>query len=73
MAPLLFALCIEPLAAAICMMTFLLTLTNPHVTLPNLHALLREFIILSGYRVNTLKTEANPINLWDDQVESLKA
>lgn len=51
------------------MQTNLLT----HDTLPNVQALLREFGVLSGYKVNTLKTEALIINLSEAQVDYLKA
>lgn len=38
----------------------LLTLTNLHLTLPNLHAHLQAFGSLSGYKINMAKTEASP-------------
>lgn len=40
----------------------LLTLTNLHTTLPNLHAQLQTFAY-SRYKINTTKTKALPINL----------
>lgn len=39
----------------------LLTLTNLHVTLPNLTSQLCAFGALSGYKVNTSKIEALPV------------
>lgn len=41
----------------------LLTLTQLLVTLPNLHKLLEEFGSLSGYNVNSAKSEALLINM----------
>lgn len=93
LSPLLFILCIEPLAAAIRLHPdiagvqvhnkefklslfaddVLLTLTNLHITLPNLQVLLQSFGSLSGYKVNSHKTEALPIHVPPDLLSSLKA
>lgn len=78
--PLLFLLCLEPLAEAIrshpdikgVLMRqrayklslfaddILLTLTNPTISLPSRHALLHTVGSISGYKINTAKTEASP-------------
>lgn len=93
LSPLIFVLCIEPLAAAIRLNQditgvvvggrefkislyaddVLLTLTNLHVTLPNLVSQLDSFGVLSGYKVNTSKTEALPINIPHDDLVNLQA
>uniref|UniRef100_A0A803K2X3 Reverse transcriptase domain-containing protein n=1 Tax=Xenopus tropicalis TaxID=8364 RepID=A0A803K2X3_XENTR len=85
LSPLLYALSIEPLAAAIrCdpnitgitinSMQFkialfaddvLLTLTNPIISLPNLHTLLENYGLISGYKINLSKTEALPLHIPD--------
>lgn len=41
----------------------LLTLTNLHISLPNVHAQLQAFGLLSGYKVNMSKMETLPVNL----------
>lgn len=75
LSPLLFILCLEPLAEAIRSHSYtvyvglfcdrvnincliLLTLTSPHTSLPNLYNLPTNFGLLSGYKVNTSKTDA---------------
>ncbi|XP_068107367.1 alpha-protein kinase 2 isoform X1 [Hyperolius riggenbachi] len=93
LSPLLFVLCIEPLASAIrespdvmgiCVGSkqfklslfaddILLTLTNPLTTLPCLHRILVEFGALSGYKVNSSKTEALPINISLEMASIIKA
>lgn len=93
LSPLLFILCIEPLAAAIRLSPditgiqvrdrefklslfaddVLLTLSNPHTSLPNLLALLHKFGALSGYKVNQSKTEALPIRIASPLLSSLKS
>lgn len=93
LSPLLFILCIEPLAAAIRLHPditgivvrdrefklslfaddVLLTLTNPHISLPNLLALLRNFGSLSGYKINQNKTEALPIHFPQSLLSTLKS
>lgn len=50
----------------------LLTLTRPHISLPNLHALLKEFSFLSGYNINTNKTEALPILISPSDLTTLQ-
>lgn len=84
-APLLFALCIKPLASTICAHSdiifwhhwsscvkwriclyaddILWTVTNPLISLANLHRTLEEYGALSGYKIITTKTEALPINI----------
>lgn len=47
-----------------------LTLTQPRVTLPNLHKLLDEFWSLLGYKINPSKSEAVPLNLPPSEVQS---
>lgn len=93
LSPLLFVLCIEPLAAAIRLNPdirgirvrdrefkislyaddVLLTLTNLPITLPNLHAQLQIYSTLSGYKINSSKTEALPINCSASELTSLQA
>lgn len=51
----------------------LLTLTNPHISLPNLQALLQTYGSLSGYKVNSHKTGALPIHIPSDLLPSLKS
>ena len=83
LSPLLYALCIEPLAAHIRQNPnirgipvhtrdfkislfaddVLLTLTQPQVSLPNLHVELDRYSALSGYKINNSKTEALPLNI----------
>lgn len=41
----------------------LLTLTNLHIPLLNLYAQLQNFSLMSGYKINTSKTEALSVNL----------
>lgn len=91
--PLIFVLCIEPLAAAIRLNPditgvtlrdrefkvslyaddVLLTLTNLRLTLPNLLSQLRLFGSLSGYKVNTSKTEALPVNVRPPELAWLQS
>lgn len=83
LSPLLFMLCLDPLAAAIRLHSYikgvkirqqefklslfaddiLLTLTEPHKSLPVLLNVLNMFIDLSGYKINTSKMEALPPNI----------
>lgn len=91
LSPLLFALCIEPLAASIRANLdisgvkihnrefkvslyaddVLLTLTNPVISLPNLHKVLDEYSIVSGYKINTSKTEALSMNCPPEMLNAL--
>lgn len=93
LSPLLFALCVEPLAASIrgnqdirgvsvrgrefkislFADDVILTLTQPRISLPNLHAELDKYGALSGYKINTSKSEALPINISDKETTHLKA
>lgn len=77
LSPLLFALCVEPLAAAVRKNPnihgvpvrgrdfklalfaddIILTLTQPRISLPNLHAELDLYRSLSGYKINASKSE----------------
>lgn len=50
----------------------LLTLTNPHTSLPSLHALLTQFSSLSGYKTNTSKTEAMTLHIPPDVLSSMQ-
>lgn len=43
------------------------------ISLPNLHALLLTYGFISGYKVNTHKTEALPINIPQEQFISFKS
>lgn len=92
LSPLLFVICLEPLATAIRLHLdvkeektrqqkfklsifvddILLTLTDPHTTLPVLHNILRSFSDLSGYKMNTTKTEALPLNIPSSQLTRLQ-
>lgn len=83
LSPLLYALCIEPLAAHIRNNSsihgipvhtrdfkislfaddVLLTLTQPHISLPNLQVELERYSTLWGYKINSSKTEVLPLNL----------
>lgn len=91
--PLLFALCVEPLAASIrnnlnirgikvrdrefkislFADDIILTLTQPHISLPNLHAELDRFRTFSGYKINASKSEALPINIPEAELALLKS
>lgn len=51
----------------------ILTLTQPHVTLPTLHTELDRFRVLSGYKINASKSEALPINIPATEVTLLKS
>lgn len=51
----------------------ILTLTQPRISLPNLHAELDRYGALSGYKMNTSKSEALPINISDTETAHLKA
>ena len=50
----------------------LLTLTHPSTSLPALHNTLSTFGVLSGFKINQSKTEALPINVSPDVLESLR-
>lgn len=50
----------------------LLTHTNPHTSLPPLHPHLTQFSPLSGYKINTSKTEAMPLHIPPDVLSSLQ-
>lgn len=49
----------------------LLTLTQSHVSLPNHHMELDRYSLLSGYKINTSKTEALPLNIPDRTLSHL--
>lgn len=51
----------------------LLTPTNLHISLPNLHIILDKFSSLSGYKFNTTKTEVLPINIPADHPIALQS
>ncbi|XP_077321582.1 uncharacterized protein LOC143955402 [Lithobates pipiens] len=91
LSPLLYALCIEPLAARIRLNPnihgipvrtrdfkvslfaddVLLSLTQPHISLPNLHKELDAYSLLSGYKINSSKTEALPLNMTPRTLSTL--
>lgn len=93
LSPLLFALCVEPLAASIrnnlnirgitvrdkefkislFADDIILTLTQPHISLPNLHAELDRFRTFSEYKINASKSEALPINIPEAELALLKS
>lgn len=50
----------------------LLTLTSPHTSLPNLHALVTTFGPISGYKINPSKTEVLPIHIPPLAFETLQ-
>lgn len=50
----------------------LLTLTHPHISLPSLHTTLALFGDISGYKINSTKTEALPINISEDALSTLQ-
>lgn len=49
-----------------------LTLTIPHISLPSLHTLLLRFSTLSGYKINTSKTEALPLHTLSTELNLLQ-
>lgn len=51
----------------------ILTLTQPHITLPVLHGELDNFRALSGYKINPLKSEALPLHIPEAELALLKA
>ena len=93
LSPLLFALCVEPLAASIrgnpdirgisvrgkefktslFADDIILTLTQPRISLPNLHAELDKYGSLSGYKTNASKSAAIPINIAEAEVHHLQS
>lgn len=46
-------------------------LTNPQISLPNLHALIDEYGALSGYKLNPTKSEALPVNCRHNIIHAL--
>lgn len=90
--PLLFILCLEPLASAIQIHPdirgvllhqkeyklslfandILLDWTRPHISLPNLLALLKDFSSISGYKINASKIEALPLHIPPSDIIILK-
>lgn len=44
----------------------LLTLMNPIISLPSLHSLLHTIGSISGFKINTVKTEALPLHISPD-------
>lgn len=51
----------------------ILTLTQPRISLPNLHAELDRYGALSGYKINTSKSEALPINIPESEITHLQS
>lgn len=49
------------------------TLMNPIISLLSLHALLHSFGAISGYKVNTAKTDALPLHIPPDLLVQLKS
>lgn len=50
----------------------LLTLMNPQISLPNLHALLDAYEALSGYKLNPTKSEALSVNCRHNVIQALR-